>query len=729
MADAQELQEVEQWLTTLYGNQETPDKVSHRGRVIDPDGEINAFQRLGLKNMAATRLEELKAQGPTEASHGVAPLPAVAPELAHDIPEPIEGFDDRPDVVGMVKAACRIITAVANWGKPQPNLKIGNRTEGIHVRCPFPNHPDNNPSAWINTAKDTWFCGACQEGGDQIVFYAAAKHGMTQSDLRDSETFRSVIQEMAAELGLDTEPPQPVPVDPPEPEPDEDPDAVQVAPEPEIPAAPDNEPPSGPPSPALAAIDPDDFDPRDEDPLDYEGVLPSYDWRDLGLRPETFLAQWMKHNLQDMYTVPPEYFIMLGFQALGLACGHHLQPVTNRGITNGAFMMLLIGPTGCGKSLAKQRMTKMFESSVGSRWDPADGTGIRVFNTPGSAEAFLRLMRHDIEDPSDPLKKIETPVTALLEEDEFAVLASKNKRPGNEHNKQRFMKFVDFAKQETGPEIVDRDFSISNGSHVVHDAFFSAVMLTQTETIRTQFEEKDMVSGFMNRIIPVFGQSPAKEDPTIDWNKGVPGYAKIWDATWRWIRGNPVGTHVPWEPDVGLYLKNHEYWRRLGDLEQMEGMALLSRMKHQSCRLAFLLAVNEGALVVERRHFEIVLRFMRDYVEKCFARFRQAAKATESKDLKTRILEYLHKFYDRTGEWPSRWELGRNRFWRDATDWARMSSLDNLFSDHQVSELTLKAGTKTSKILVATDQEGYWRQYASHHGKIFPKESFYASAR
>ena len=138
-----------------------------RGRVDQP------VPTQGTALICRTEKTAEDAKGPP----APAPIPEVAPDYADDIPEPVPGYDDRPDLVGLIKAKVDILQRCSVLGKSYP-VKAGNRREGIHVRCPFPAHIDNNPSAWINLDKDTWYCGKCDVGGDQIDFYAAATHSL-----------------------------------------------------------------------------------------------------------------------------------------------------------------------------------------------------------------------------------------------------------------------------------------------------------------------------------------------------------------------------------------------------------------------------------------------------------------------------------------------------------------------------------------------------------------------
>jgi hypothetical protein len=476
-------------------------------------------------------------------------------------------------------------------------------------------------------------------------------------------------------------------------------------------------------------LDPDPDPEEVDDPLGFTG-MPRYDWRDLDLLAGTFLYDWMLGNEEDMYWVAPEYFITLGFQSLALACGHNLQPVTNLGRTNSALMLVLVGPTGCGKSEAKNRMTRMFRSHSGSRWDPQDGSGIKMFPTPGSPEALLATIRHDIEDPSDPLARIETQTTALLEEDEFTSYISKMTRKGGEHGRQKTIKIYDFTKHDpVEREEVDHDFAKTSGHSDLHDSFFCATFLTQTESVRHQIEEKDMRSGFMNRIMPSFGYRRMRPDPTISPPLHTPRYFDTWMNTWNRVRSYSLCTPVPWAPGTGHYLKKHEYWEYLDNLDQREGMAMLSRLKHHACRLAFLLAVNEGAMLVEPRHFEVTLRFIKGYLQPCYGVFEEAAKATESKDTKGKLLDFIDAYYVRHGFWPERRLLGQQRFWRSVPEFTQSTALDNLVVNHQIQIPILKENGRLAPTLVLTGRNDHWAKYIGYHGKTFEKAAFYANSR
>ena len=92
-----------------------------------------------------------------------------------------------------------IISAYRKWcGKSEP--RVGSRTESIKVSCPNPDHPDADPSAWINTEKKTWYCGKCEEGGD-VYDLAAIYFGYPRPGYKEGQEFHKLRQQMAEDFG------------------------------------------------------------------------------------------------------------------------------------------------------------------------------------------------------------------------------------------------------------------------------------------------------------------------------------------------------------------------------------------------------------------------------------------------------------------------------------------------------------------------------------------------
>ena len=245
---------------------------------------------------------------------------------------------------------------------------------------------------------------------------------------------------------------------------------------------------------------------------------------------------------------------MLGFLALGLLCGHHLQQVTpHKGASNAAMMVLIIGPSGHNKTSAWHCLESLIQDGP-SRFDEDTGEGIHTFRTPNSPEALADEFRF-----LDPSTGKMGPVTGLLREEEFASTASKSKRQGMESMKPRFIDLFDFVKHRDEPEVSLRDRARTTGPVTVYDSYFSAIFTTQTDTVRDQISDQDTVSGFMNRILPVFGEPRLVDDPTFVKDRDRPPYQDAWDELWDWIRTKPLRTEMHWASDVGQRLKRHPY--------------------------------------------------------------------------------------------------------------------------------------------------------------------------
>ena len=711
--------EIEDLLTQIYGSAETPEKTEHRNRVVDADGTPNTFQMGALRGLARRRASEPPPPAPPPA--GLDPIPQ-APEYEDLVPEPIEGYEDRVDVVRLIKERLGIEGAVRQFGKPQPGLKIGSRTDGIHVRCPFPAHTDNNPSAWINTVKDTWFCGGCQIGGDQIDFYAAVLHGLSGDEFhRDKTQFRDILFELAGVLGIDPEPPQAIPLDPvPEPEP-QPPAPAPSRPEP-VPNEPD-EPITVTVEDVEAGIDPASIDWDERDSGDSDQV-PCYDWTDLNLSSGTFLYEWMSYYTKWYGWIPHEYFMMLGLQLIGLACGHETTADIGSFKVNGSTMFAIIGPSQYGKSTALNHQRDLIHDAQISKFNPEDGVGIKLMKTPGSPEQLLKSIRTDIKDPLDPTREIEVPTTGLLYEHEFATFASKASRTGGGHIKQRFIELHDFSKRGDEPEIVIDDSSLTNGVRIVHDCFMSFVFLTQTDALRALVEGKDLVGGFFQRVHPVFGSSRMRRKHSTrppSHHPFVESYANLWRAARTTTR-----TILEVPDSVLDYLDTNA---TIAHLEQMAiDNSLFGRLTMHVHRFAFLFAVNDQrrVMTVERKHYETALHLVRNYSVACYEHLTSSAKASDSKDLAVKVLEFCREYFAKKNQWPTRRDINQNPFWKVAAEQVQEMVLNNLAANQELVRLTLTAKGSGSKIVYVVT-EGKWAKYASCDGKSFPKDALYAN--
>lgn len=106
----------------------------------------------------------------------VVPAPVVAPNIGlEDLDLGDTGISDAAQQVSDACASLTIVEVYTRisknrWKRPyQGELK-----DGIHVSCPRLDHPDDNPSAFLNTIKGLWACVNCGDGGDLYVMAARA---------------------------------------------------------------------------------------------------------------------------------------------------------------------------------------------------------------------------------------------------------------------------------------------------------------------------------------------------------------------------------------------------------------------------------------------------------------------------------------------------------------------------------------------------------------------------
>jgi hypothetical protein len=120
--------------------------------------------------------------------------PKFDPALIPD-PGPSRHSDDDIDTL---LDGVGIVDAYSRWcGKMVPDVR--GRSEGIMISCPVPGHTDANPSAWMNSDKQLWFCAVCDQGGDKFDL-AGFHHGI---DARSNPSlFPELRRKMAEDLGL-----------------------------------------------------------------------------------------------------------------------------------------------------------------------------------------------------------------------------------------------------------------------------------------------------------------------------------------------------------------------------------------------------------------------------------------------------------------------------------------------------------------------------------------------
>ena len=748
--DAGEVTEavIDELLLILHPDDATARR-ERKDRVM-PDGEMVKYQVVAL-NKQAQAAEQQRQNQPESRPEAI----EVPEQFQDDIPDEVyEG----PDYVSEIKQRVGIIQAVRTWGKPQARIK-DNRTEGVKVRCPFSDHVDHDPSAWVNTSKQTWYCGKCTIGGDVIDFYAAARHDLQPTQFHRSPEFSRIIKEMADELGItivstsdggqyveartedwasnqldkdavvaEEQRAQPEPMEITE-QTEDGPVTYAEFYEPSVPASSEaTEPITISSDEMLRGLELDDE--LDEDAIDALfdiNNLPSFDWHDLDVPEGTFFHSWMEQAESELPWIPQEFFIGLGLQAIGISCSHSTTSFSY-GTLTGSTLAVLIGDSATGKSIATKRLTHLIQEATGAKWDRATGMGVKHITSVASAEALLAKIKTEIVDINDPEVKKEIPTNAWYVEDELATFISRSRRQGGEHIKQRVMTFHDFCKSKDEPEVVAEDYSLTGGHRDVRDTYFTGTFLTQNDALATLAEKADLVSGFFNRMIFFMGRG-RRERSILDAQSYDPDppYVKMYERMWKDCQNRK--RLIPFSDDSKRLIMNHPVRTRMGTIQKISPM--FARWEHQVCRFAFLLAVNENSPLVEPQHVNAAYHFVSSYTIPCASSMVKYVKTPTKSDkdfLAERIEKWLQEQYDKKGRWPELRSLRTTRFWKEADGEVRKRALDLMQIDHTVVQVTLLDGPDGSRTYLLTPTGDFSAYYESNNKK-YKYDDFYAGKR
>lgn len=477
------------------------------------------------------------------------------PELEYDVnPVDVE--------VDAIVDGVDILDAYARWcGKSVPD--VGKKRESIMISCPRPDHPDKNPSAWINLDKQTWFCGGCQVGGDALDI-AAWHFGYEVPAYKIGKSFPDLRRRIAEEFGLRIRKTasgksytERVDVVEPEPgvthftrEPRDDPPydpgllakPISTPPTFSAPVSDFSAPTSKPslevvPDPAGApnakntkpdsklattpsshgSVDEDStiFGPDVGDPPPSEPEATIRSISPPGLTAEEIACQpsipWRDMVGEEGFLsewmkatshddLPEEYYFTLGLLALGLAVGRDVTLGDNPEVRGNLYICTL-GPSGSGKSRAAGVLHRLLAESL--PYDESDpvsrGT---AFMSPGSAESLIDGFSKPIIDPSDPKVVLgHSGVRGLVNFNELSTLVGRSVRTGSVL-KPTLMEFYDGYA-----DVTHRTRGLGMIRAVDH--FACAVTTSQPKAIKNLLTSEDADSGFLNRWI--FAMGPTKK--------------------------------------------------------------------------------------------------------------------------------------------------------------------------------------------------------------------------
>ena len=393
-------------------------------------------------------------------------LPDLGGPQLTDADKELDSFVDSIDIIDAYRKWCGKMT-------PDP----AGKRESIMISCPKPDHPDKDPSAWINLDKQTWFCGGCQEGGDAHDI-AALNLGYPWPNYKSGDTFHKLREDMAESFGFRMK---------------KVPGGTVSWVEP-------------PPAPSPVPSKPAEVTEATNDELnesnvshmwadDDEGedlvIYPTINWQDL-VPEDTFLYEYMKACTND--DAPEEYHFWHGLMALGLVVGRKVtlddtQPVY------GNLLLCVLGATGSGKSRSRRHLNHVLREASPYKEDGTATSGVKIVPLPGSGEHLVKEFTYEGKDPSGTGNRSLGPqsVTGIVDFDEMSALLGRSNRQGSTL-KPTIMQLADAV-----PDVMIG--SLMRGNFHAKEPFCSITASTQPKAIRTLLNRTDTSSGFLNRWV------------------------------------------------------------------------------------------------------------------------------------------------------------------------------------------------------------------------------------
>lgn len=500
------------------------------------------------------------------------------PPTGYDDLVPAEEYtrSDEDKALDRVIENIDIIDAYRRWcGKSAVDPK--GKREGIKISCPTPGHADKNPSAWINLDKQTWFCAACEVGGDAHDI-AAYHFGFPVPGYKDGAQFHELRRKMAESYGYTFVSAPGLT------------SKVMVAPEPEP-------EPEATYTPTVKALEEDTSKGTDAEIIslydddDDEIIMPTLDWHSI-VPPNTFLDDYMRICMAD--DVPEEYHFWNGLLAIGFAIGRDVT-LADRIPVMGNLFICLLGNTGDGKSRSFSHLRALLRAALPYKWDDPATKGTQIISNPASAEVLVHSFSRPVEDPVNPkVVAYYAPVRGLVEYNELSALTSRTARMGNAL-KPTLMEMYDASG-------IIATSSMTSGKKEAHDPFCSVFTTTQPKALKQLVKMSDADSGFLNRW--VFASGATKEriaigGEIIDISPAVPALQSI--QGWAGF-----GKRVNWSTEA--VARFTEFFReRLHPMQVKDESGLLTRLDLLLKKIILLLTANIKADEVPVEIVDIVI--------------------------------------------------------------------------------------------------------------------------
>lgn len=551
------------------------------------------------------------------------------------------------------------ITDAYNQWVGKGHVDARGRKDSIKVRCPNPAHPDNHPSAWLNTEKNVYHCGACSMGGD-IWDLAAWRFGYPVPGYKnDPASFRSLREQIGQYFGLYIE--KGIAGDL---------HVVQSVPESNT-----GEPEQNQQHTENIAYTPQGSE-YAEQHLETVRLHPSIDWRTI-VPENTFLRAYLEATTVD--DSPEEFHFFNGLLGLGAAFGG-LRTLEDSPQVSGNLFVCLVGGTGTGKSKSKRHLVHLLHQALPYKPDDQPPFGTQYLNGIQSGEVLIKQFQHAIVDPvTNKVIGYWPGVKAVLDFEELAELVSKNSRMGSTL-KNVLMNMYDSPVWLSST-------SMAHGNIVAEKPFGSAITTTQYDSIRSLISKGDDVSGFANRWTFVTG--PAKKQfsvnrAQVDTSRASGLLAGINMRT----RAHEL---ITWA-DTGEKAWDTFFHSTLHAARAQTDMTIIQRIDLMLKKLFLLFAVNENSSQVTESIVTRVLSLF-PYLIETYGVVEQKISATVEGDDTDRIMRHIHRLTTNS-RGPTATELYRMMKNKNNSPTKVRKILENLVVLGMVTELKVPPGPK-----------------------------------
>lgn len=535
------------------------------------------------------------------------------------------------------------VTAYNKW--IHKSHATGKKKDGNMISCPFPEHPDKNPSAFINTETNTWYCKGCERGGD-VYDLAAIGLGYPVPGYKDGALFHKLRKDMAEAFGWrfksvpggeiiwkDEPAPTPQPVEQ---------------------STPIVTPPPGDPGLKVTETPEPESDEDDdnvshmwaEDEEDEVVAYPKINWQNI-VPEDTFLHEYMKACSND--DSPEEYHFWHGLLALGSVVGRNVTLDDHRAVYAN-LMVCLLGATGTGKSRSRGWLDTVLKAASPYHEDGSATSGTKLIAVPGSGEYLVKAFSYEGKDPGNGKSSLGyQPVNGIVDFDEMSALLARAKREGSTL-KSTVMALAD-ARDTVSVG------SLTRGDYVASKPYCSITASTQPKAIRALVTRTDTGSGFLNRWIFAGGMSKETEvlggshtSTSIDLTVAIERLKNVrgWGAMER---------SITLEPDA--YKTYVAYFRQhLEPAKIKDQTDLLKRIDLVSKKLMLILTINERRTTVRKATVIAVMSLM-EYIVECFGILNSNIGLTVMQDVMNDIQRVMISHQKKTGRGASPRDIAR----------------------------------------------------------------------